>query len=53
MLTRRGSMTKSQVAERFDGSYGVMRRVLRQYVTLRNHGGAYPTGATIDFREKP
>jgi excisionase family DNA binding protein len=30
-----------QVAEKFDCSYGVMRRILRKRVTLRNVGGTY------------
>ena len=30
-----------QVAEKFDCGYGVMRRVLRKRVTLRNVGGTY------------
>lgn len=30
-----------QVAEKFDCSYGAMRRLLRKHVTLRNRGGTY------------
>jgi len=30
-----------QVAEKFDCGYGVMRRVLRRHVALRNRGGTY------------
>jgi excisionase family DNA binding protein len=30
-----------QVAEKFDCSYGVMRRILRMRVALRNRGGTY------------
>jgi excisionase family DNA binding protein len=30
-----------QVAERFEYSYGVMRRILSKEVTLRNRGGKY------------
>jgi excisionase family DNA binding protein len=32
-----------QVASRFECSYGVMRRLLMNEVTLRNRGGAYQT----------
>ena len=30
-----------QVAEKFECSYGTMRRILRRQVTLRNRGGQY------------
>ncbi|MFB9833806.1 helix-turn-helix domain-containing protein [Actinoallomurus acaciae] len=30
-----------KVAEKFDYSYGAMRRLLRKHVTLRNRGGTY------------
>jgi excisionase family DNA binding protein len=30
-----------QVAEKFDYSYGAMRRILRKHITLRNRGGTY------------
>jgi excisionase family DNA binding protein len=33
--------TIRQVAEKFDYSYGAMRRLLRRQVTLRNRGGNY------------
>jgi excisionase family DNA binding protein len=32
-----------QVADRFQCSYGSMRRILMSRVTLRNRGGTYPT----------
>jgi excisionase family DNA binding protein len=31
-----------QVAERFDCSYGAMRRILQRQIALRNRSGAYP-----------
>jgi excisionase family DNA binding protein len=30
-----------QVAEKFDYSYGAMRRILGKHITLRNRGGTY------------
>jgi excisionase family DNA binding protein len=39
-----------QVAEKFDCSYGVMRRVLGKHVALRNRGGNY-TGTYREDRD--
>jgi transposase len=33
-----------QVAEKFDCSYGAMRRILMKHTTLRNRGGRIPPG---------
>lgn len=40
-----------QVAEKFDHSYGAMRRILHRRVTLRKRGGTYARTYRDDFSE--